>query len=81
MIRAAAGSVACTCVVPLQDILEVGSEGRMNTPSNPQGNWTWRFNDGALHAEVAASLAKLMEMSDRDGYVPPVEPAVAGSPV
>jgi len=81
MMRCAAGSVADTCVLPLQDILEVGSEGRMNTPSNPQGNWTWRFEGGALHPGLATVLAKLMEMTDRDGYLAPVEAAAPGSTI
>ena len=40
MIRAAARSVANLCVFPLQDVLHLGSEARMNTPSAGAGNWT-----------------------------------------
>jgi 4-alpha-glucanotransferase len=71
LIRAAATSVADICLFPLQDILELGSEGRMNTPSQPENNWAWRYEPGALKAESAARLAALMEMTDRDGYVAP----------
>ncbi len=71
LIRAAATSVADICLFPLQDILELGSEGRMNTPSQPENNWAWRFAEGALQAESAARLAALMEITDRDGYVEP----------
>jgi 4-alpha-glucanotransferase len=71
LIRTAATSVADICLFPLQDILEVGSEGRMNIPSQPENNWTWRYEVGALKAETAAALATLMEMTDRDGYVEP----------
>ena len=71
MIRAAEGSVANLCILPLQDILHLGSEARMNIPAAGQGNWTWRFQRNALHPDLATRLAALMEMTDRDGYVPP----------
>jgi 4-alpha-glucanotransferase len=71
MMRAAAGSVANLCIFPMQDILGLGSEARMNTPSATEGNWTWRYGSEALKPECAARLAQLMEMTDRDGYVAP----------
>jgi 4-alpha-glucanotransferase len=81
MIRAAARSVANLCIFPLQDVLHIGSEGRMNTPSAPTGNWTWRYQPDALHADFATQLAALMEMSDRDGYKTAKEGEDAGKPV
>lgn len=80
MMRAAAGSVADLCVFPLQDVLGLGSQARMNTPAAGAGNWTWRYRASALDARVAGQLAKLMEMTDRDGYEEPVEGAEAGKP-
>ncbi len=80
MIKAAARSVANTCIFPLQDVLHLGSEARMNTPSAPTGNWTWRYGPEALHPDFARKLARLMEMTDRDGYVAPVEGLDAGKP-
>ncbi|MGD0798432.1 MAG: 4-alpha-glucanotransferase [Acidobacteriaceae bacterium] len=71
MMRAAAGSVANLCIFPMQDILGLGSEARMNTPAASQGNWTWRYGSGALKPESAEKLAELMVMTDRDGYVAP----------
>jgi 4-alpha-glucanotransferase len=71
MMRAAAGSVANLCIFPMQDILGLGSEARMNTPAASQGNWTWRYGRDALNPEHAAKLAALMEMTDRDGFVAP----------
>ena len=50
LIRAAAGSVAEIAIVPVQDLLELGSEARMNTPAVPQGNWSWRVPEGQLDA-------------------------------
>jgi 4-alpha-glucanotransferase len=71
MIRAAARSVAYLCIFPLQDVLHLGSEGRMNTPAAGAGNWTWRYHPHALHADFAHQLAALMEMTDRDDYKAP----------
>jgi len=66
MMRAVARSVAKLCIFPMQDILRLGSEARMNTPANRLGNWGWRFEAGALKAEIARELAELMELTDRD---------------
>jgi 4-alpha-glucanotransferase len=67
MIRAAATSVADIALFPVQDILELGSEARMNVPSSSQDNWSWRCPEGVLTAELAAKLAALTEVTDRDG--------------
>jgi 4-alpha-glucanotransferase len=48
MIRAILASVADIAVMPLQDVLGIGSEGRMNVPGRPSGNWRWRFRADAL---------------------------------
>jgi 4-alpha-glucanotransferase len=69
MMRTAARSVANVCILPMQDILLLGSEARMNTPANSLGNWTWRYAQEAVQPDMAARLAELMEMTDRDGYV------------
>jgi 4-alpha-glucanotransferase len=52
-------------VIPLQDVLGLGSEARMNTPSLHGGNWRWRFDEAQLTTGVAAKLAVLAELSDR----------------
>ncbi|MDR3765390.1 MAG: 4-alpha-glucanotransferase [Acidobacteriota bacterium] len=65
MIRLAAGSTANLCVVPLQDVLSLGAEARMNIPSLPNGNWAWRYAPGSLRAELAHKLAALAEVTDR----------------
>ncbi len=56
MIRTLIASVANTVLYPLQDVLGVGSEGRMNLPGSSSGNWRWRFRDGSLTPEIAARL-------------------------
>ena len=48
MIRAAFRSVANLCIVPLQDVLGLGSEARMNVPSLEEGNWRWRFSANTI---------------------------------
>jgi 4-alpha-glucanotransferase len=66
LIRAASGSVAEMAVVPAQDLLELGAEARMNTPAVPAGNWAWRAPEGAWTPELAARLAAIAEVTDRD---------------
>jgi len=66
LIRAAASSVAATCLYPVQDILELSSEARMNVPSRPSGNWSWRCPENVLTPQLAAKLAALTQVTDRD---------------
>lgn len=66
LIRAASRSVADICLFPVQDILQLGSEGRMNTPSRPHDNWSWRCPEGILTQDLAGKLAALTEITDRD---------------
>jgi 4-alpha-glucanotransferase len=65
MIRAASASVADICLFPVQDVLNLGSEARMNTPSKPEANWSWRCAENVLTAELATRLAEIAEVSDR----------------
>ena len=65
-IRGALTSVANLVVVPVQDVLGLGSEARMNVPSQSSGNWSWRLRSGALTPELAARLAALVDVTDRD---------------
>jgi 4-alpha-glucanotransferase len=67
MIRSAWASVAAWAVVPLQDVLGLGGEARMNFPSRPEGNWVWRFGDGALTPELASRLRELSFLYGRLG--------------
>jgi 4-alpha-glucanotransferase len=64
-IRGAQTSAADFALIPLQDVLGLGSEARMNTPSLHGGNWKWRFAPGQFSAELAAKLAHLAEVTDR----------------
>jgi 4-alpha-glucanotransferase len=53
LIRATLGSVSRLAVVPVQDLLRLGSEARLNTPGTAVGNWSWKLPAGALTAELA----------------------------
>jgi 4-alpha-glucanotransferase len=66
LIRAVEESAAQMAVVPAQDLLELGSEARMNTPAVAAGNWSWRAPEAAWTPELAARLAALAEVADRD---------------
>jgi 4-alpha-glucanotransferase len=66
LIRATAASVAEIAVIPAQDLLELGSEARMNTPAVGAGNWGWRAPEGSWKPELAARLAAIAEITDRE---------------
>jgi 4-alpha-glucanotransferase len=66
LIRAVEASVAQLAVVPAQDLLELGSEARMNTPAVASGNWSWRAPEESWTPQLAARLAALVEVTDRD---------------
>ncbi len=68
MIRLALASTARLAVVPAQDLLGLGAEGRMNTPgTGGQGNWSWQAPPGAFDADLAARLRTLVVAEDRLG--------------
>jgi 4-alpha-glucanotransferase len=54
-------SVAKIAIVPMQDVLGLGGEGRMNLPARQDGNWRWRMRPGRIEARLAARLRKLTE--------------------
>jgi 4-alpha-glucanotransferase len=59
MIREAWKSVAMFAIAPMQDILGLGTEARMNFPSRLGGNWDWRFNEGDLRDQLKNRLKQL----------------------
>lgn len=65
MIRAVLASVADTAIIPLQDVLGLGSEARMNLPGTVSGNWKWRFRSEMLTGALSARLRSLTTMYDR----------------
>jgi len=65
LIRLAYASVADTAVVPLQDVLGLGNEARMNLPARPGGNWQWRYIAGALTDALSERVAELARLYGR----------------
>jgi 4-alpha-glucanotransferase len=59
LIRLALASVAETAIIPMQDILGLGSEARMNVPGQPEGNWGWRFHWDQLDPGRTAWLRQM----------------------
>jgi 4-alpha-glucanotransferase len=64
-VRAVWASVADTAIAPLQDLLGLGREGRMNLPASESGNWNWRFQEGELTDDVLERLTDLTECYGR----------------
>jgi 4-alpha-glucanotransferase len=65
MIRAVLASVANTAVVPMQDLLGLGNEARMNRPGTSSGNWRWRMRPGALELQLSSRLQQLNSIYGR----------------
>jgi 4-alpha-glucanotransferase len=65
LIGAAWGSRAALAIAPLQDVLDLGSEARMNLPGTEEGNWRWRYAPDDLTDERAERLRALTESSRR----------------
>lgn len=65
-IRLAFASVANTCVIPMQDFLNLGGEARMNFPSTLGGNWEWRMLPGQFSEELAERIAQLSKLYSRN---------------
>ena len=70
LVELALGSRARLAVLPLQDVLGLGSEARMNTPGQAEGNWRWRFTRGSLTAALAERLRHATQAAGRlaQGY-------------
>lgn len=65
LIRAAWASVAHTAIVPMQDLLRLGNEARMNLPGSTANNWQWRMQAGDLRRELAEELMGLTMLYGR----------------
>ena len=65
LIRLAMQSVADTAIIPIQDYLDIGSDGRINTPSTLGGNWCWRLLPGELTEDLAARMKELAQIYGR----------------
>jgi 4-alpha-glucanotransferase len=65
MIRLAHSSVADTAVIPLQDLMSLGNEARMNFPGKTGGWWRWRYKPPQLTGHIAHRLAELTDLYGR----------------
>ena len=65
LIRLALASVSRLAVLPLQDVLALGSEHRMNTPGTTEGNWRWRFTWDRVPEDAAGRLRHLVRLFGR----------------
>ncbi len=67
-IRTAMASVSQLCIVPIQDYLDLGAEGRMNFPgTTTDANWTWRISAGALTPALSKRIAAMTRLYGRLG--------------
>ena len=65
LIRTAYASVADLVVIPMQDILRLGGDARMNFPGKPNGNWQWRFSWDQVHPDIASHYKYLCGLYER----------------
>ena len=65
LIRSALASPARWAIVPLQDLLALDGEHRMNTPGTTEGNWRWRFEWNQIDADLAEKLQQMNRLYDR----------------
>jgi len=66
LIRLAMASVANTAVIPMQDLLGLGSEGRMNIPGTTSDNWKWRAREEDFSEGLADRLARMSALYGRN---------------
>ena len=66
-IRTCLGTIAKYAIFPVQDLLKLGSEHRMNTPGTATGNWEFRYRSGLLDEGMAKGLKQMTELFGRWG--------------
>ncbi len=64
-IRLAMASVAKTCIIPIQDYLGIGTEGRINVPSTLGGNWTWRLKKDEIDKKLLKKIKNMTKLYGR----------------
>jgi 4-alpha-glucanotransferase len=82
LIRSAYTAVSRIAVIPVQDILSLGSAARFNSPGRPEGNWQWRLTDADVRRQGGGNITDyLLELATLAGRAPaPPEPAGKKSP-
>ena len=66
MVETALASVARLAIIPLQDVLGLGEETRMNTPGTAHGNWSWRFAENSLDESLCERLRTTTHLYGRN---------------
>ncbi|MGN6719243.1 MAG: 4-alpha-glucanotransferase, partial [Candidatus Binatia bacterium] len=69
LLRLAWSSVAALAIAPLQDVLNLGAEARMNVPGRAEGNWRWRCTRELLSAAEFSALRELTKSATRLGIL------------
>lgn len=67
LIRVALASVSDTAIIPMQDVLRLGDEARINVPGQPTGNWSWRMTWDQLDFDLAGGLRDMTSTYGRAG--------------
>lgn len=65
LLRLAHASVAVISVIPMQDLMDLGNEARMNHPGRESGNWQWRYTENMLTDVIAYRLREITELYGR----------------
>ncbi|HLL51586.1 MAG TPA: 4-alpha-glucanotransferase [Thermomicrobiales bacterium] len=69
LIRTAQASVSDRAIAPLQDVMRLDDDARMNTPGSAIGNWAWRYAPHQLHEGLADGLRELTDTYGRSGPI------------
>jgi len=80
-IHSAFASVSAIAIIPMQDVLGLGSSSRMNLPASQQGNWAWRMKADALTPEVTHKLKELTSLYGRDNPILSYQPVISAATV
>ena len=73
MVDLAWSSTAALAIAPLQDLLDLGAEARMNVPGRPDGNWAWRCTGELLSGPYLQKLAELTSSANRENSYQPIQ--------
>ena len=65
MMRLAMESVADTAIIPMQDVLGLGGECRMNRPAQANGNWVWRLKASDVTSDTTSFLKDMTQNTNR----------------
>ena len=65
LIAAAMQSGSRLCIIPMQDYLGIGKEGRLNVPASAKGNWSWRLSRGAMDRDITKKIRRLTKIGGR----------------